>query len=401
MYPRHLQPMDPSPAFNPDQAVPIEALPLTPPPAVAIEVAAFQQRIAALEAALEQTHTALVSSEARHRSLLQAIPDLIMRINATGVYLDFIEAKGMNLLVQRSADRLGKNVREILPPPLAEQYLAAIKGALETDRPQVFEYHLAIQGIAGDYEARVVPCEDGEGEAVIIVRDITERKRMELALKQEQDRAEELLLNILPPSVAEQLKRSSAAIADRFEEATILFADLVGFTQLAASLEPTELVALLNGLFSQFDRRVEELGLEKIKTVGDAYLVVGGVPTPRADHAIAVAHLALEMLKIVDRFSQENGLNLRIRIGINTGAVVAGVIGLKKFIYDLWGDSVNVASRMESHGLPGEIQVSESTHKLLQEVYEFEDRGLIEVKGKGQMQAYLLKNRLDRQNILI
>ncbi|MEB3273980.1 MAG: adenylate/guanylate cyclase domain-containing protein [Prochlorothrix sp.] len=353
------------------------------------ELAALRRRIADLETELTETQAALLSSKARHRSLLQAIPDLIMRLSATGVYLDFIEAKGINLLVKRSSDRLGKTVQDILPPLLAEQYLTAIRTALATGETQVFEYHLSVQAVVGDYEARVVPCE--ADEVVMIVRDITERKQMELALKQERERSERLLLNMLPASVAEQLKNSDQAIADRFEEATILFADLVDFTQLSTVLKPTALVQLLNDLFSEFDCEVEALGLEKIKTVGDAYLVVGGVPLPRSDHATAVAHLALAMRRIVAQFSQSRGLNLRIRIGINTGEVVAGVIGLKKFVYDLWGDAVNIASRMESHGLPMEIQVSESSYELLKHEFEFVDRGLIEVKGKGQMRAYLLQ----------
>ncbi|KKJ01410.1 adenylate/guanylate cyclase domain-containing protein [Prochlorothrix hollandica] len=361
----------------------------SPPDALCYpELMVLQQRVAALEAELQQTQEALISSNVRHRSLLQAIPDLIMRISAQGVYLDFVEAKGMTLLVKRSQDRLGKTVDDILPPALAHSYREAITLALATGETQVFEYQLHIQDRLGDYEARVVAC--GVEEAVVIVRDITLRKQTEAALRLEQERSEQLLLNILPGPIAEKLKLAPTAIADRFEEATILFADIVGFTQLSASLCATELVSLLNDLFSQFDTAVERLGLEKIKTVGDAYMVVGGIPTPQANHAQAIATLALELQTIVDRFANTRQMPIEIRIGINTGTVVAGVIGLRKFIYDLWGDAVNIASRMESHGVPGQIQVSASTYGLLRQEFLFQDRGAIEIKGKGWMHTYML-----------
>ena len=214
------------------------------------------------------------------------------------------------------------------------------------------------------------------------------------ALKQlevEQEKSERLLLNILPESIALRLKNKPETIADNFEEVTVLFADIAGFTQLSAKISPTELVNLLNEIFSEFDQITTQNKLEKIKTIGDAYLVVGGLPKPRRDHAEAIAKLALEMQNKLTEFNQKHDHNLQLRIGINTGPVVAGVIGAKKFIYDLWGDTVNIASRMESHGIIGEIQVTEATYQRLQDKYKFEKRGLINVKGKGEMSTYLLK----------
>jgi len=209
----------------------------------------------------------------------------------------------------------------------------------------------------------------------------------------EQEKSESLLLNILPKSIAQQLKEGQSSIADGFAEVTILFADIVGFTELSKHIPPGQLVNLLNEIFTAFDRLSEKYDLEKIKTIGDAYMVVGGIPDLRSDHAEAIAEMALDMQQEVARFNTKNIAALNIRIGINTGPVVAGVIGTKKFIYDLWGDAVNTASRMESHGLPGCIQVTESTYQFLRDKYLFEERGVIEVKGKGEMTTYFLKGR--------
>jgi class 3 adenylate cyclase len=166
---------------------------------------------------------------------------------------------------------------------------------------------------------------------------------------------------------------------------------IVGFTQLSSRVSPTELVSLLNDIFSTFDHLAEKHGLEKIKTIGDAYMVVGGLPIPRSDHAEAIAQMALDMQQAVADFSNTHSQAFSIRIGINTGPVVAGVIGIKKFIYDLWGDTVNTASRMESHGLPGCIQITPVTYQRLQDKYLFESRGIIEIKGKGEMNTYFIK----------
>lgn len=201
--------------------------------------------------------------------------------------------------------------------------------------------------------------------------------------------SERLLLNVLPVSIAERLKRFDP-IADHFSDASILFADLVGFTEFSACKTPSEIVIILNRIFSEFDRLTERYGLEKIKTIGDAYMVVSGLPSTRPDHLETIAEMALEMQHTIATLGKENGFNLQLRVGINSGPVVAGIIGIKKFSYDLWGDTVNVASRMEALGLPGKIQVSETVYQALKDRFTFENRGLIPVKGKGAMMAYLL-----------
>ncbi len=213
-------------------------------------------------------------------------------------------------------------------------------------------------------------------------------------LEQEQERSDLLLLNILPSSVAERLKAGDTDLVDGFESATVLFGDLVGFTGLAERVTPHKLVDILNGLFTKFDEIAERQGLEKIKTIGDAYMVVSGVPIPREDHAEVVAEMALDMLAAVERHREQNEYPLDIRIGIHTGPVVAGVIGAKRFSYDVWGDTVNIASRMQTHGIPGTIQASEQAYAQLRDRYQLTPRGGVKVKGKGEMPTYLLTDRL-------
>jgi adenylate cyclase len=216
-------------------------------------------------------------------------------------------------------------------------------------------------------------------------------------LNHQRQETERLLLSILPESIAERLKRSPETIADSFAEVTVLFADLVNFTAHAHEISATETVSLLNQVFSEFDGLAEQYQLEKIKTIGDGYMIAGGLPAPKNDHAQAVAEMAIAMQKTVNHFYYPSGEPFQIRIGIHTGAVIAGVIGKKKFTYDLWGDTVNLASRMESRGLPGKIQVSPATYERLKEDYCLEERGVIEVKGFGEMQTYWLCHRKDEK----
>jgi guanylate cyclase len=219
------------------------------------------------------------------------------------------------------------------------------------------------------------------------------------ALRLEQAKAENLLLNILPRSIADKLKAQARTqrIADQFESASILFADVVDFTPWSERLTPAEVVGYLDRLFSHFDELAERYGLEKIKTIGDCYMVAAGVPTPRPDHARALALMALDMLEAMRTADEVAQLGLELRVGINSGPVVAGVIGRKRFLYDLWGDAVNTASRMESHGTPGRIQITRATYELLTDEFEIEPRGTIAVKGKGDLEAwYLLGRRADQ-----
>ncbi|HLO46967.1 MAG TPA: adenylate/guanylate cyclase domain-containing protein [Kamptonema sp.] len=469
-----------------------------------------------LEIRVKERTAALTKSEAQNRAILAAIPDLMIRLTKDGFYVDFLPPKDWESISKLDSNWLGKHISEMLPPDIAELQIQYIERAIATGETQVYEHQFWRSGKLYEEEVRIVV--SGINEILLIVRDITERKRLEKELSQTsrflnsiveniplalfvkdvndnfnyslwnraaeevyaiprtevigrnlykfmdretservqaehetiiaggklivveeifnskfkgniwqrimkmplineqgqvthllyigediterkqaeealriaQEQSERLLLNILPKTIADQLKQSQNAIAEQFDDATILFADIVGFTPLSARTPPIELVNLLNHIFSQFDELAEMYGLEKIKTIGDAYMVAGGLPVPMEDHANAVAQMALAMQGAIARFQAEKGEPFQIRIGINTGAVVAGVIGIKKFIYDLWGNTVNVASRMESQGMPGRIQVTTTTYERLKDKYLFEERGAIAIKGKGEMNTYWL-----------
>ena len=210
-------------------------------------------------------------------------------------------------------------------------------------------------------------------------------------LDDEKRRSEELLLNILPQPIADRLKQDKGAIADAVPDASVLFSDIVGFTKLSSQVTPAELVAILNEIFSRFDALADRHGVEKIKTIGDAYMAVAGLPVAREDHAAAIAAMALDMRDAMIDLRRELDADIRIRIGIHTGPVVAGVIGARKFAHDLWGDTVNVASRMESHGVAGAVQCSDDPRQMLGDQFAFESRGEIDIKGKGPMRTYLVE----------
>jgi len=214
-------------------------------------------------------------------------------------------------------------------------------------------------------------------------------------VEQEKKKSDALLANILPDSIADRLKEQQEVIAESYPEITILFADLVNFTEFASKTSSVEIVSTLNEVFSFFDGLAEKHGVEKIKTIGDAYMAVAGLPDDKEEHAAQIADLALDMLEGIGKFTWLDGQPLRLRIGINTGPVVAGVIGRKKYSFDMWGDAVNIAGRMEFHGVPDRIQVSAATYQCLRDSYLFEERGLLQIKGKGEMNTYFLIGKKD------
>ncbi|HEY9735602.1 MAG TPA: adenylate/guanylate cyclase domain-containing protein [Trichocoleus sp.] len=223
-----------------------------------------------------------------------------------------------------------------------------------------------------------------------IVHDISERRQMETELRQQRQQADRLLINILPYQIAQRLKVGTRTIAESFDQVSVLFADLVDFTAASSEMTPRELVKLLNEIFSIFDQLAVSHSLEKIKTIGDAYMVAGGLPTARSDHTVSIARMALDMQEAIQHFQRPDGSPFQLRIGINTGPVVAGVIGRRKFAYDLWGDTVNIASRMEATGEPQRIQVTPELYECLKDEFIFEKRGFVIVKGRGQMMTYWL-----------
>lgn len=340
------------------------------------------------------TELALQTSEAKNRAILSAIPDLIFRMNAEGICLDFVKAKEFASVMSLDIEPVGKNVRELIAPEMAERQIQAVRKVLASKEPLSYEQEVWIGRRLQYEEIRVVP--SGEDEVLFMVRDNSDRKRAELALRLAKQQSERLLLNILPRSIADRLKQSTGPIAEQYDSVSILIADIVGFTPLSAQMSAIELVELLNQIFLEFDRLAEEYDLEKIKTIGDAYMVVGGLPERKPNHLEAIADMALAMQAAMPKFHTpkltelQGEQNLQIRIGISTGSVVAGVIGSKKFSYDLWGDTVNVASRMEAQGEPGKIQITANAREILGDRYYFSEERTISVKGKGEMTTYWL-----------
>jgi class 3 adenylate cyclase len=301
-------------------------------------------------------------------------PNPVMRIRWDGT---LVYANAASSGVVRG---LGLAIGRALPGNLATSILervgAADRGPVEIE--------------AGGRSYAFVPVDvPGFGFINVYGTDVTAvRERERLA-----DENERLLLNILPGPIAARLRAGERLIADRFDDVTLMFADIVEFTRLSASLSPDDLVSVLNTIFSAFDGLVDGYGLEKVKTIGDAYMVVGGMSDPATDHTERVAGMALDLAREIERIDVATRLGVALRIGIHCGPIVAGVIGRRKFIYDVWGDTVNLASRMESLGVPGRVQVTEAVMARLGPSFGIESRGLIEVKGKGPTPAYLLLAR--------
>ena len=343
----------------------------------------------------KQAEVALRESEERYRDLFENATDLIQSCTLDGQFM-YVNRAWRETLGYSESQVQTMNLFDILHPDCKGDCLVTISRMIAGENlDQVKAAFISKDGTKISVEGNI-NCKFVAGKPVAtraIFRDITERLQAEQALHQQQQRTEQLLLNILPEPIADRLKYDTRTIAEDFAEVSVMFADIVGFTQIASRLSPIELIGLLNQIFSAFDRLSEKHGLEKIKTVGDAYMVVGGLPVRREDHAEAIAEMALDIQAAIAQFREEMTIDFNIRIGINTGPVVAGVIGIKKFSYDLWGDTVNIASRMESHGIAGKIQVTAATYERLREQYIFEERGTIQVKGKGEMTTYFLSGR--------
>jgi PAS domain S-box-containing protein len=346
----------------------------------------------------KQAEAALQEAEEKYRSIFENADEGLFQTTPDGRYLsaNFALARIYGYSDAEELMACLKNINQQLYVDKAgrAKFLALLQAQdrVSNFKSQVYRKDGSIIWIVEN--ARIV--RDTKGEQLYYegsVVDITVRKIWEEALLYQQQCTDDLLYNILPAPIAQRLKLQESIIADSFDEVTVLFADLVNFTELSAQIPATQLVDLLNKIFSVFDRLTQKHGLEKIKTIGDAYMVVGGLPTPRPDHAEAVVEMALEMQQAITRFQRSDGKPFLLRIGINTGSVVAGVIGTKKFAYDLWGDTVNVASRMESQGVAGGIQVTAATYELLKDKYVFEQRDAIAVKGKGEMITYWLTGR--------
>lgn len=368
-------------------------------------------------------------------------------LDAMFQYVGLLDIDGRMLEINRAAlDGIGIQMDDIRGKPFWEARWWVISPKTQNDLQQLIRRAGQGEFVRSDFEVysqetgeetiivdfSLVPIRDSEGNVVFLLpegRNITEMKRAEAALAQKNDElqasrdlicrqrdelqnlydrlmveqklSERLLLNLLPYPIAERLKARPEIvadsipeiIADSFPEVTVLFADIVAFTRFSAGMSAEHLVAVLNEIFTEFDTIADRRGLEKIKTIGDAYMAAAGLPEPIADHAIRAADMALDMIDALNLFNRRTGYNLQMRIGINSGSVVAGVIGKRKFIYDLWGDAVNTASRMESHSLAGRVQVTDATRNLLEESFLFEERGIIAAKGIGTVHTWFLTGR--------
>ncbi|MFH7030151.1 MAG: adenylate/guanylate cyclase domain-containing protein [Heteroscytonema crispum UTEX LB 1556] len=342
----------------------------------------------------------LLESEERYRDLFENANDLIQSVTPYGRF-EYVNRAWQETLGYNELDIAQMNLFDIIHPDYQAKCRQLFYRAMTGEKLEQVTIAFVTKDNKKIFVEGNINCKFVGGKPVAtrgIFHNITQRLVAEEALRQQQEQTERLLLNILPEAIANRLKLKPGTIAEDFADVTVLFADIVGFTKLASELSAIKVVNLLNQIFSTFDRLSEKYHLEKIKIIGDAYMVVGGLPTRRSDHAHAIAHMALDMQTAIAQFNEETQHNLNIRIGINTGAVVAGVIGIKKFTYDLWGDTVNIASRMESHGLTGKIQVTEATYNRLRDEFVLERRGEIEVKGKGKMTTYLLLGRRRSQN---
>jgi PAS domain S-box-containing protein len=352
----------------------------------------------------QQAEVALRQAEEKYRSIVENAVEGIYQITPHGRYLSANPSLA-RLLGYDSPTDLTESVTNI------SQQLY-----VEPSRLAELAAYLQRYGYISEFESQVY-CKDGStiwiaenvrsvrderGDLLYyegMVQDVSDRRQTEAELRRERQKTERLLLNILPQPIAQRLKGKSQTIADDFAEVTVLFADIVEFTQLSSQTSPTELIDMLNSIFSAFDQIAEQYGLEKVKTIGDAYMAAAGLPIPRPDHARSVAEAALEMQQAITHFQRNDGGNFCLRIGINTGPVIAGVIGIKKFTYDLWGDTVNVASRMESQGEAGKIQVTEAVYDRLCHYFSFEKRGIINIKGKGNMTTYWLTGKLPTESV--
>lgn len=358
--------------------------------AAAIQLSSLIQR--------KRTEDALRIAEEKYHSIVENAVEGIFQATPSGRYLSVNPALA-RIYGYDSSEDLINNIKNLDQQIYVDskQRKNFIKKVESNNKVQGFEslvYRKDGAVIWISENTRVV--HDSEGNLLYYegtVSDITERKSIQEALKFQQRETERVLLNILPAPILKQLKRRQVPIADHFQGVTVLFADIVGFTEFCNRNTPEQLVSVLNIIFSKFDQLAKKYGLEKIKTIGDAYMVVGGLPIPRLDHAQAVAYMALSIQAEMIHINAQIGEEFKLRIGIHTGPVVAGVIGLSKFIYDLWGDTVNIASRMETTGIPGQIQVTTETYEQLKEHFIFKMRGRISIKGKGEMNTYILLNK--------
>ncbi|MEO1443634.1 MAG: adenylate/guanylate cyclase domain-containing protein [Chloroflexota bacterium] len=361
------------------------------------------KRIINLENELNRSRDAIESARHEWEATSDAISQLvclvdrdgrIMRVNQT------VQLWGL-AFADKARDRYLHEVVGTVYTDFARQ----LQGVWEVVRRRVddavgFEFFGDDLSLGHHFHVQVEPIEHQddrnlreESYAAVSIHDITERRKLEMALEEEHQRSEQLLLNVMPEPVSARIKAGEQVIADEHEAVSVLFSDLVGFTAYAAQVSPKNLIELLNEIFSEFDALTEIYGLEKIKTIGDSYMAVCGLPVANPDHATATVDMGLAILDVMSEINARHGLDFGLRVGIHSGAVIAGVIGVKRFAYDLWGDTVNMASRIESTGEAGKVHISEATAQLLPETYYLTRRTGVRLKGIGERQTYFVERQ--------
>ncbi|GAA6622396.1 adenylate/guanylate cyclase domain-containing protein [Scytonema sp. NUACC26] len=337
----------------------------------------------------------LVEREERYRDLFENADELIQCVTPYGQF-EYVNRAWLKTLGYSELEVNELSLFDIIHPDFREKYRHILYQMMSGNKIDQVTIALISKDGQKIFVQGSINCKFFKGKPVVmrgIFQNVTQRVALEEAQRQQQEQTERLLLNILPEAIFNRLKEEPGTIAEHFSDVSVLFADIVGFTEIASQISAIQLVNILNQIFSIFDRLTEQYSLEKIKTIGDAYMVVGGLPVRHPNHAQAIACMALDMQTVIEEFNFENNQNFSIRVGIHSGPVVAGVIGIKKVSYDLWGDTVNIAHRMESQGLAGKIQVTEATYQKLCHEFVFQKRGEIEVKGKGKMTTYLMIGR--------
>ena len=337
-------------------------------------------------------------SEEKHRSFAESANDAIISIDAAARVIAWNPC-AERIFGYTEEEMLGQNLGTLMPSELYDMHVAGVSRASVDGEHKYSDKPVEVRGLRKNGEE--FPLElslshwsiDDNYHFSGIIRDITEKKEAEEALHSAKADTERLLLRVLPEEIVERMQAGENSIADRFEAATILFFDLVGFTKISAQLSPKQLVENLNALFSRFDAIAAVYGVEKVKTIGDAYMAVTGVPKPQPDHAQAMANMALGMLEAVEEINADIEPKFQIRIGLQTGPVVAGIIGEHRFLYDVWGDTVNMASRFESYSEPGRIHISAEVAEILAPDFELEPRGILDIRGKGEVETYFLNAR--------
>ncbi len=347
---------------------------------------------------LKRAEERLRESEERYRSFVDTANDAIISIDDDARIIAWNKG-AERIFGYTEEDMVGATLDQLMPGDLYGLHVAGVQRASVDGEHKYAEKSVELRGLrkdGSDFPLELSLSHWSVEDKIffsVIIRDITEKKEEAEALQRAKEDNERLLLKVLPSQIVIRMQQGEATIADRFDEATVLFSDLVGFTKLSARLSPKQLVDNLNDLFSRFDNLADRLGVEKVKTIGDAYVAVAGVPEARPDHAAAMADMALGMIEAVDEFNAVLDPKFQLRVGLQTGPVAAGIIGKHRFLYDIWGDTVNMASRFESYSEPGRIHMSTEVARILEPDFDVESRGIMDIRGKGAVPTYFLNGR--------